>query len=288
MQGAGSALALGMGGTAYAVGIEPRFRPVIKDWLIPHRHWPQDMPPLRIAILADLHASEPWMPVPRIEAIVEQANALQPDLFVLLGDYVAAMRRFRTDFVPIADWCEPLSSLKAPLGTFAVLGNHDWWEDPDGVRSGLERSGIRVLENEALKLSFKDGPIWLAGLGDQLAFHGADGYRGVDDLPATLAPMQADDDPAILLAHEPDIFVKVPERVTITLSGHTHGGQVNLPLIGRPIIPSRYGQRFAYGHIVEEERHLLVSSGLGLSGLPVRFMVPPEIALLTLTSLTAA
>ncbi len=78
--------------------------------------------------------------------------------------------------------------------------------------------------------------------------------------------------------------MSVPERVTVTLSGHTHGGQVNLPFIGRPVIPSKYGQRFAYGHIVEDGRHLLVSSGLGLSGLPVRFMTPPEIGVMTLTS----
>ena len=96
--------------------------------------------------------------------------------------------------------------------------------------------------------------------------------------------MPDNDDPAILLAHEPDIFVRVPPRVTLTLSGHTHGGQVLLPLIGRPVIPSRYGERFAYGHIVEGGRHLIVSSGLGLSGLPFRFMVPPEIAMITLKS----
>jgi hypothetical protein len=94
-------------------------------------------------------------------------------------------------------------------------------------------------------------------------------------LPATLAPTLGDRDPVILLAHEPDIFVRVPERVTLTLSGHTHGGQVRLPFIGRPVIPSRYGQRFAYGHIVEGGRNLIVSSGLGMTGLPIRFMVPP-------------
>jgi hypothetical protein len=288
LQGASGALAFGAGGTAYAVGIEPRFRLVVNEWTVPHRHWPDAMPPMRIAILADLHASEPWMPVPRIQEIVDHANALRPDLILLLGDYVAAMRRFRMGIVPLADWTAVLSQLKAPLGVHAVLGNHDWWQDPEGVRSGMELSGIRVLENDALQLPFHGGKIWLAGLGDQLAIHSEDGFDGVDDLPATLARVQGDSDPLILMAHEPDIFVDVPERVTITLSGHTHGGQVNLPFIGRPIIPSRYGQRFAYGHIIENDRHLLVSSGLGLSGLPIRVMVPPEIAVLTLTSLKTA
>lgn len=285
LQGAGGALALGAGGTAYAVGIEPRFRLVVSEWTIPHAHWPADMPPLRVVILTDLHANEPWMPVPRIREIVETANAVGGDMIVLLGDYVASMRRLRIGTpVPVAEWAAPLARLDAPLGVYAVLGNHDWWEDPQEVREGLERSGIRVLENDALKLSVHGGHFWLGGLGDQLAIRVGRSWRGVHDLPATLAPAAADRDPYILLAHEPDIFVSVPERVTVTLSGHTHGGQVNLPFIGRPVIPSKYGQRFAYGHIVEDGRHLLVSSGLGLSGLPVRFMTPPEIGVMTLTS----
>jgi uncharacterized protein len=107
-------------------------------------------------------------------------------------------------------------------------------------------------------------------------------FRGVDDLPGTLAKV-SDDDPVVLLAHEPDIFVEVPDRVSITLAGHTHGGQVLLPGLGRPVVPSKYGQRFAYRHIVEQGRHMVVSGGLGCSTLPVRFMVPPEITVVTVT-----
>lgn len=284
LQGTGALVALGMGGTAYAVGLEPHMRLVVSEWTVPHAHWPKGMPPLRIAVLTDIHASDPWMPATRIGAIVDRANLLKPDLIVLLGDYVSAMRRYGTKDLPIADWTAELGRLRAPLGVYAVLGNHDWWTDPVGVRGGLEREGIRVLENDALKLKPHGDTVWLGGLGDQLALRGKGRRRGVDDLPATLAPARRDDAPFILLAHEPDIFTTVPDRVTLTLAGHTHGGQVNLPIIGRPIIPSKYGQRFAYGHIVEDGRHLLVSSGLGLSGVPVRFMVPPEIALVTLMS----
>ena len=276
-------VALGAGGTAYAVGLEPHMRLVVSEWDVPHTHWPKDMPPLRIVVLTDIHASNPWMSVARIRGIVEQANRLKPDVIVLLGDYVAAMRRYGTTEIPIADWSAELSRLRAPLGAYAVLGNHDWWNDPEGVREGLEREGIQVLENDALKLNVHGGPVWIGGLGDQLAFR-AKGGGGVDDLPATLAPASGDDAPFILLVHEPDIFTRVPDRVTLTLAGHTHGGQVYIPIVGRPVIPSKYGQRFAYGHIVEGGRHLLVSSGLGLSGLPIRFMVPPEIAVVTLTS----
>jgi predicted MPP superfamily phosphohydrolase len=143
--------------------------------------------------------------------------------------------------------------------------------------------GIPVLENRAVRLDKGGQPFWVAGLGDQIAFLGARGpgrHDGVDDLAGTLAQVR-DDAPVILLAHEPDIFPRVPERVALTLSGHTHGGQVRL--FGySPMVPSKFGNRFAYGHVVEEGRHLIVSGGLGTSILPVRFGVPPEIVLIEL------
>lgn len=291
LKASAAAFGVSAAGALYATAIEPGLRLTVARWRIAHPSWPRAFAPLRIAVLTDLHAVEPWMPIARIERIVEAANALQPDITLLLGDYVAAMRRFRTGLVPLADWTAALGALRAPLGVYAVLGNHDWWVDPSGVRRGLEKAGIPVLENAAVKFARDGRRFWLAGLGDQLAIPVPGGYRGVDDLAGTLAPTLADSDPLILMAHEPDIFVRVPPRVTLTLSGHTHGGQVRLPFLGRLVIPSRYGQRFAYGHIVETGRHLLVSSGLGMSGLPVRFMVPPEIALVTLgapDALTAA
>ena len=284
----GALLGSGLAAASYAIVIEPGFRLEIIRWPVAHPAWPASMPPLRIAVLTDLHAMEPWMPVPRIERIVEAANGLQADLIVLVGDYVAGMGRYRTGTVSIADWTAALRPLRAPFGVHAVLGNHDWWVDPTGVRRGLENVGIRVLENDAFKLQADGRRFWLAGLGDQLAKRVGRGFIGVDDLDGTVAQTMGDDDPVILLAHEPDIFVKVPQRVALTLSGHTHGGQVLLPFIGRPVVPSRYGERFAYGHIVEGGRHLLVSSGLGMSVLPIRFMVPPEIALVTLGAPGAA
>ena len=294
LQGAGTLLAVGGGIGVYSTILEPGLRLSVARWTVKHRHWPSAAAPLRITILTDLHAVEPWMPVARIERIVETANSLGSDLIVLLGDYVSGLERFQTDSVPISDWSSALAPLKAPLGVFAVLGNHDWWVDPEGVRRAMERSGIEVLENQAVKIEAETRRFWVAGLGDQLAIPVRGGYRGVDDLSGTLAPTLGDSDPVILLAHEPDIFVRVSPRVSLTLSGHTHGGQVRLPFLGRPIIPSRYGQRFAYGHIiesrenrtadVEHEVHMVVSAGLGMTGLPVRFMVPPEIAVVTLGS----
>jgi len=273
-----------IGLSSYAFAIEPRFRLDVTRYRLRPPRWPALERPLRVAVIADIHACEPWMPVSRIEEIVETTNALEPELIVLLGDYVAGLARYRTGVVSMREWGPLLGRLKSPLGSFAILGNHDWWTNAGAVRTTLRGNGIHVLENEARLLRPRAGPaFWLAGLGDQLAIPIAKGrYRGVHDLPKTVAQITDDTAPAILLAHEPDIFPQVPTRFDVTLSGHTHGGQVRFPLIGRPIVPSRFGQRYAYGHVIEDGRHLVVSGGLGLSNFPVRFGVPPEIVLLEL------
>jgi uncharacterized protein len=273
----------GFGLTSYAFAIEPRFRLAVTRYRLTPPRWPADAR-LRIAVIADIHACEPWMPKSRVEEIVSTANALEPDLIVLLGDYVGGMRHFTTGPVRPSDWGRALAGLSAPLGTFAILGNHDWWHDVETVRATLGDNGIPVMENEARLIGSTDGPrFWLAGLGDQLARVVAPGrFVGIDDLPGTLGQIPEDGNPIVLLAHEPDIFPSVPDRVSLTLCGHTHGGQVALPFVGRPIVPSAYGQRYAYGHIVEEGRHLIVSGGLGCSNIPVRFGVPPEIVLVEL------
>ncbi|MCB1496359.1 MAG: metallophosphoesterase [Bauldia sp.] len=273
----------GLGLSSYAFAIEPRFRLEVTRYRLTPPGWPAGSRPVRIAAIADTHACDPWMPLSRIEEIVSITNALEPDLIVLLGDYIAGLRRFRTAAVPIGDWARAFGALRAPLGVRAILGNHDWWTEPEHIRSALAENGIPVMENDAERIAAPDGAdFWLAGLGDQLAHPlGGGRFGGVDDLPGTLAKV-TDDKPVILLAHEPDIFPKVPERVSLTMSGHTHGGQVNLPLLGRLVVPSRYGDRYAYGHIVEDSRHLIVSGGLGCSKLPVRFGVPPEVLLVEL------
>ncbi len=290
--GAFVAGAAGLGG--YAFGVEPRRLSITSYRLTPPR-WPLGLK-LRLAVIADIHASEPWMPVSRIDEIVGAANLLAPDAVLLLGDYTSGSRMVHRA-VPDAEWAAALAKLKAPLGTHAILGNHDWWNDrpvqkamagPPKCRQAMEAAGLKVYENDAVRLEKNGQPFWIAGLGDQWAFHrnrdrkskDRFGYRGVDDLPATLARV-SDDAPVILMAHEPDIFPRVPDRVALTLSGHTHGGQVQV--FGyAPIVPSRYGQRYVYGHIVEDNRNLIVSGGLGCSGYPVRFGVPPEIVVVEL------
>lgn len=275
----GATVLAGVGLSSYALAIEPRLRLAVTHYRLTPPRWPADGRPLRVAVVADIHAVEPWMPVSRVEQIVDVTNNLDADLIVLLGDYVAAVHRFGSSPIPPAAWGKALAGLSAPLGAYAILGNHDWWNDVEGARAALVDNGIPVFENDAELIKPMDAPaFWLAGLGDQWAFHAArHKYRGVDDLPGMLAGIPEDGHPILLLAHEPDIFPNVPDRVSLTLCGHTHGGQVALPIIGRPVVPSAYGERYAYGHIVEEGRHLIVSAGLGCSWLPIRFGVPPEI-----------
>lgn len=265
---------IGSATTGYAAGIEPLSLRVTYYGLNPPG-WPAGRR-LSLTVIADLHAGGPNMGLARVRQVVDLANAQHSDLIVLLGDFVAT-HRFVTEVVPNAVWSAELARLRAPLGVYTILGNHDWWHGLPGVRGALAAAGIPVLENDAIKLGSGAEKFWLAGLGDQLAYPlGRGRFRGVDDLPGTLARL-TDDDPAILLVHEPDIFPRVPDRFALTLAGHTHGGQVRVPFLWPHWVPSKYGTRFAYGHVVEDGRHMIVSGGIGTSSAPIRLGVPPEI-----------
>ncbi len=273
---------------AYAGYVEPRLRLHVVHYRPDPPGWPPGQR-LRIAALADIHAGSRHMPLGRVREIVAETNALEPDIVVLLGDY-SASRRLHGPGVTVDDCLDALTSLRAPFGVHSVLGNHDWWDDAEVqrtrsgrayVRRALAQARLGPLENEARRIQTPDGPVWILGLGDQLAYAlGNKRFLGVHSLPRTLAAL-TDSAPAILLAHEPDIFPAVPERVALTLSGHTHGGQVRL-FGWSPIVPSRYGNRYAYGHVAERQRNLIVSAGLGTSVLPLRLGVPPEIVLVEL------
>lgn len=279
----------------YAFAIEP-YRLRFPRYRLKPARWPIGLN-LKIAAIADLHTCRPWMTTDRVREIVAATNAQEPDLVVLLGDFIAS-HRFVVEAEDKKDWAAALAELQAPLGVHAILGNHDWWEyrdvqvrraGPTRVGLALETAGIPVYENEAVRL-VKDGKaFWLAGLGDQWAFiknrdrkkrWRSFGYEGVDDLDATLAQV-TDQAPVIMMAHEPDIFEGMPSRVSLTLSGHTHGGQVQFMGIA-PLVPSRFGRRYIYGHVREAERDLIVSGGLGCSGLPIRFGRPPEVPMIEL------
>ena len=296
LQGLGATVASGFATAAYGFGIEAPSTKITTYRLTPPG-WPTGYK-LNVAVIADLHIIEPWMGLARVHAIVDTTNGLRPDLILLLGDYMAGthISRFGTMVEPAA-WARELARLKAPLGVHAVLGNHDWWDDraaqqrragPTIAHIALASVNIPVFDNKAVQLTHNGGKFWLAGLADQWAFVNKGGYRlgrgrgfqGLHDLPATMAQI-TDDAPVILMAHEPDIFPEVPMRVSLTLSGHTHGGQISL-FNYSPLVPSKYGARYIYGHVVEDDRHLIVSAGLGCSLVPFRLGAPPEIVQLEL------
>lgn len=274
--------ALGAGSLGgYATAVEPGMRLTVKRYRITPPRWPEGLS-LRIVALADIHACEPWMSAARIRGIVDRANRLAPDVTLLLGDYEAGMA-IRMGDVPAADWAGALGGLLARRGVFAVLGNHDWGrgraagfagDDRSDAWRALEAAGVPVLENDARPIRHQGRTIWIAGLGDQIVRRRGAVRRGRDDLGRTLAALGPADEPAILMAHEPDVFRRTPRRFALTLSGHTHGGQVRI-LGHAPMAKAK--ARYLYGHVNEYGRHLVVSGGLGCSVAPVRFGAPPEI-----------
>ena len=234
--------------------------------------WPAACDGIRVAVLADLHVGSPFNGLDKLHRIVDLTLKARPDLILLAGDYGISGIIGGTKVSPeeIADGLRPLF---APLGVFAVLGNHDWWTGAARIQRALESVGIPVLEDSSALLKRDGCTFQLAGLSDY--WEGPRNYRAaLSTIPASL--------PKIVFTHNPDAFPEISSPVDLVIAAHTHGGQVYLPLLGRLIVPSKYGQRYAVGHIVENGRHLFVSSGLGTSIIPVRFLVPPEVSLLTI------
>ena len=231
--------------------------------------WPSTLDGLRVALVSDLHAGAPHMGEERIERVVASVRDRRPDLVLLLGDYVDYDVHFGSAVAPEVV-AERLGGLRAPRGVVAVLGNHDWRHDGPRVRDALRGAGVPVLENDGRPAGDR---LWVAGVEDT-RHRRPDVERALRDVP--------DGAPVILLSHDPDLFPRVPARVALTVSGHLHGGQVGVPLVRRPFLPSRFGERYARGHKVEGGRHLFVTAGLGTTGWPVRLLAPPEIVILCL------
>jgi predicted MPP superfamily phosphohydrolase len=246
---------------------EPRSG-VIRERDLALPRWPDALAGLRVALISDLHSGAPHVDEPRLERLVAAVNDRRPDLVLLLGDYIDPEVRFGSAVAPPAV-ASRLGGLRASRGVMAVLGNHDWHNDGPGMRAALRGAGIPVLENDARDV----GGLWVAGVEDA-RYCAPDVSRALRDVPVEA--------PVIVLSHDPDLFPEVPDRVALTVSGHLHGGQVGVPVVRRPFIPSRFGERYAGGHIVEGGRHLYVTTGIGTTGWPVRLFTPPEAIVLRL------
>lgn len=229
--------------------------------------WPAEAPPLDLLLISDIHVAGPDMPPARLARIVARVEALRPDMVLLAGDFVSD-KAVATRTHPFAEAVLPLKRLRPRLGSFAVLGNHDHWRDESGARRALEAAGVRVLDNEAVQV----GPVALGGLNDA--------FTGHDDLAATLHAMRGLGGAKILLSHSPDPFPDVPPEIGLMVAGHTHCGQIRLPLIGAISTMSKYGERYACGIIRENGKVLVVGAGLGTSILPLRIGAPPDMWLI--------
>jgi uncharacterized protein len=251
----------------YAFVIEP-MRLVERRTEIILPSWPAEFSGFRVTVFSDLHVGPPHITLSRLRGIVEKANGAESDLILMPGDFVDTPLRWR--MATPEEIATELKKLRAKAGVFAVLGNHDWWYDGGRVYRALEKEGIRVLDNQAVKIEHQGKAFWLAGFADASAGH--------PNIEETLKQI-TDDAPVIAFTHNPQIFPRVPARVALTIAGHTHGGQIWLPYIGRPVISD---WPYHVGHIVEGGRHLFVTSGIGTSIFPVRLGVPPEISILTI------
>ena len=250
--------------------------PVVRTAAVAVADWPVGQPPLKLLLLSDIHVAGPDMPPERLTRIVAQLNRLRPDLVLIAGDLVSE-KRSATHIYTAAEIAAPLGKLRAPLGVVVAPGNHDHWFKPDALRGELEQRGLRVLQNEAIRL----GPLIVGGVDDD--------YSGHDDVPATLAAIdRLGAGVPLLLTHSPDIIPDVQRPVAAIFAGHTHCGQIRFPFVGALTYVSRYGDRFACGDMTDNGQRVFVGAGLGTSLLPLRYLTPPDAWLVTLGPKSAA
>jgi predicted MPP superfamily phosphohydrolase len=262
------------GMTAYAYYIEPRRLTVYRaDLKVPN--FSAGLNGLKIVAISDIHGGSNNVPEAKLRKIVELANAQEPDLIVLLGDYVSQIEGRSSPLkMPVETIAENLKGFRAKYGVYGVIGNHDWWYDDKKVTEELEKAGIDILENEIEPIKIGNETVWLWGIED---------YWRARRVPIENSFAKILDKKNIIaITHNPDSLLKAPEEISVMLAGHSHGGQIWIPFYGRKNFSS--DQRFVYGPTQVDGKHVFVTAGIGTSVYSFRFLTPPEIAVITLSS----
>ncbi|MEO8073504.1 MAG: metallophosphoesterase [Acidobacteriota bacterium] len=267
----------------YSYFIEPN-RLVVNRQDLKIKNWNAAFDDFKIAVISDIHGGSNNVTEEKIREIVRITNEQKPDITVLLGDYVSQKSENSSELkMPMSVVCKNLQGLEAKYGIFVIFGNHEGVFGDEKSAAAFEGIGYKVLQNEIATIE-KDGQkLRILGLVDQLKIGNWQNFS--DGLKETINNDNQTGD-IIVLEHSPDILPVITGAFSISpdlkliLAGHTHGGQVWLPIVGTPIVPSGYGQKYSYGHIKENDVDMFVTSGIGTSILPFRFLVPPEIAVL--------
>lgn len=248
---------------------EARFDPVVRTATIKLPRWPKGIKPVRAVLISDIHIGSHAMDEARLSRIVDQINALNPDIVLIAGDFIYGHdpQGAKTKGQALV---APLKKLHPPLGVVAVLGNHDHWTGPDDVTSLLAQARITVLINDVTAR----GPIVIGGVDDDYTHHAA--------IAATMAKLRPFEGARIILTHSPDIAPRLPGDVHLLLAGHTHCGQGVLPFYGPVASVSHFGDRYRCGLVIDPRLAVIVTGGLGTSGPPLRFGAPPDLWLITL------
>ena len=269
---------------AYAYFIEPgRLVTTEKSMAVPH--FSPALNGLKIVAISDIHGGSNDVTEEKLRELVERANAQSPDLIVLLGDYISETRfdrqalkkpegTDRTELrMPVATIADNLRGFKAKYGVYGVIGNHDWWHNQTRIRNEFERVGIKMLENEAAEVPVGE---------EKLIIWGIEDYWKNRNVPAGPFEKIENKQNVIAITHNPDSLLKTPQGIAVMFAGHSHGGQVNFPIYGpHPFVNDR---RFMKGEAVVDGKRVFVTSGVGCTGPQIRFRVPPEIAVITLSS----